>query len=115
MHRDEVILRRSFAGDSDEHPIHRHPIPQRDKFIAGHGGHGQFVGLEGVPPLLTRAQEIRRSYQTEIEAFRTRLREGCERNQCHYVLVNTRDALRDTLSGYLAFRRKTGRSRRGAA
>jgi uncharacterized protein (DUF58 family) len=78
-------------------------------------GNVEFVGLEGVPPLLTRAQEIRRSYQTEIDAFRTRLREGCERNQCHYVLVNTRDALRDTLSGYLAFRRKTGRSRRGAA
>lgn len=78
-------------------------------------GNVEFVGLEGVPPLLTRAQEIRQSYQAEIEAFRDRLREGCERNQCHYVLVNTRDALRDTLSAYLAFRRKTGRGRRGAA
>lgn len=76
-------------------------------------GNVEFVGLEGVPPLLTRAQEIRRSYQAEIEAFRTRLREGCERNQSHYVMVNTGDALRDTLSGYLAFRRKTGRVRRG--
>ena len=75
-------------------------------------GNVEFVGLEGVPPLLTRAQEIRRSYQAEIEAFGKRLREGCERNQSHYVPVNPREPLRDTLSGYLAFRRKTGRTRR---
>lgn len=76
-------------------------------------GNVEFVGLEGIPPLMTRASEIRKSYQREVEAFRTRLREGCERNQSHYVLVNTADPLRDTLSGYLAFRKKTGRARRG--
>ncbi len=77
-------------------------------------GNVEFIGLEGATPVLTRAHEIRKGYQEEIEAFRTRLREGCERNQSHYVLVNTRDSLRETLSGYLAFRRKTGRVRRGA-
>lgn len=76
-------------------------------------GNIEFVGLEGMPSQLTRAQEIRRSYQAEIRAFCQRLREGCERNQCHYVQVNTGDSLRDTLNGYLAFRRKTGRLRRG--
>jgi uncharacterized protein (DUF58 family) len=76
-------------------------------------GNVQFVGLEGVPALMTRASEIRRSYLEEVEAFRRRLREGCDRNQTHYVLVNTAQALRETLSGYLAFRRKTGRVRRG--
>lgn len=76
-------------------------------------GNVEFVGLEGIPPLMTRASEIRKSYQQEVEAFRTRLREGCERNQSHYVLVNTGEPLRDTLSGYLAFRKKTGRARRG--
>lgn len=75
-------------------------------------GNVEFVGLEGIPPLLVRAHEIRRSYQEEVEGFCRRLREGCERNQSHYVRVNTSDSLRDTLSGYLAFRRKTGRNRR---
>ncbi|MBL9138426.1 MAG: DUF58 domain-containing protein [Verrucomicrobiales bacterium] len=76
-------------------------------------GNVEFVGLEGLPPQLTRAHEIRKSYRQEIDAFRNRLREGCERNQSHYVLVNTGDPLRETLSGYLAFRKKTGRTRRG--
>jgi uncharacterized protein (DUF58 family) len=75
-------------------------------------GNVEFVGLEGVPPLLTRAHEIRRSYLEEVEGFCRRLREGCERNQSHYVRVNTSESLRDTLNGYLAFRRKTGRVRR---
>jgi uncharacterized protein (DUF58 family) len=76
-------------------------------------GNVEFVGLEGIAPQLTRAQEVRRSYQSEIQAFCRRVREGCERNQSHYVLVNTAEPLRETLTGYLAFRRKTGRSRRG--
>lgn len=75
-------------------------------------GNIEFVGLEGLPTLLTRAHEIRRSYRQEMDAFRNRLREGCEHNQSHYVLVNTGHPLKETLSGYLAFRRKTGRSRR---
>jgi hypothetical protein len=75
-------------------------------------GNVEFVGLEGVPPLLTRAHEIRRTYLEEVEGFCRRLREGCERNQSHYVRVNTSESLRDTLNGYLAFRRKTGRVRR---
>lgn len=75
-------------------------------------GNVEFVGLEGVPPLFTRAHEIRRTYLEEVESFCRRLREGCERNQSHYVRVNTADSMRDTLNGYLAFRRKSSRVRR---
>lgn len=67
----------------------------------------EFEGLEAIPKLLTRPQEIRKSYLAELEAFRTRLREGCEKNQCHYVPVNTGHPLHEVLSGYLAFRLKT--------
>lgn len=67
----------------------------------------EFEGLEAVPKILTRPAEIRRSYLRELEAFRTRLRDGCERNQCHYVLVNTAQPLNEVLSGYLAFRLRT--------
>ncbi|MBM3877726.1 MAG: DUF58 domain-containing protein [Verrucomicrobia bacterium] len=67
----------------------------------------EFEGLEAIPKLLTRPQEIRKSYLRELEGFRTRVREGCEKNHCHYVPVNTGHALHEVLAGYLAFRLKT--------
>ena len=67
----------------------------------------QFEGLESVPKILTRPNEIRKSYLREIEAFRNRLRDGCEKNQCHYTLVNTAQTLHEVLSSYLAFRLRT--------
>src|SRR6266496_3519732 len=68
----------------------------------------EFEGLEQIPKLLTRPAEIRRSYLREVEAFRRRIRDGCEKNQCHYTLVNTAQPLQEMLSAYLAFRlRKT--------
>jgi uncharacterized protein (DUF58 family) len=69
----------------------------------------EFEGLEGMDKLMTRPREIRRSYLREVEAFRARLREGCEKNNAHYVLVNTGHSLHEVLSGYLAFRLKTTR------
>src|ERR1051325_4717842 len=67
----------------------------------------EFEGLEGVPKILTRPGEIRKSYLHEVEAFRLRLRDGCEKNQCHYTLVNTAQPLHEVLSAYLAFRLRT--------
>lgn len=67
----------------------------------------EFDGLEGMDKLMTRPREIRKSYLREVEAFRQRLREGCEKNNVHYVLVNTGHSLHEVLSGYLAFRLKT--------
>jgi uncharacterized protein (DUF58 family) len=67
----------------------------------------EFEGLENWPTILTRPRDIRRSYLAEVEAFRRRIREGCERNQVHYVLVNTAQALGEVLGGYLAFRQRT--------
>ena len=67
------------------------------------------VAGAAAPKLLTRPSEIRRSYLREMEAFRLRLRDGCEKNQCHYVLVNIAHPLEEVLSGYLAFRLRTTR------
>ncbi len=69
----------------------------------------EFDGLEGLERQTTRPAEIRKSYLRELEQFQTRLREGCERNQVHYVLVNTAHPLHEVLSGYLAFRHRTVR------
>jgi uncharacterized protein (DUF58 family) len=67
----------------------------------------EFNGLENIPRILTRPNEIRDSYLAELRAFCQRIREGCEKNHCHYALVNTGNPLHEVLSGYLAFRRKT--------
>lgn len=70
-------------------------------------GQVEFDGLEGIDKIQTRPAEIRKSYLREVEAFRQRLREGCERNNCHYTLVNTAQPLHEVLSAYLAFRLRT--------
>ena len=67
----------------------------------------EFEGLEQVPKILTRPSEIRRSYLREVEAFRLRLRSGAEKNNCHYVLVNTSHPLHEVLTAYLGFRLRT--------
>ena len=70
-------------------------------------GQVEFDGLEGMAKIQTRPAEIRKSYLREVEMFRQRLREGCERNNCHYTLVNTAQPLHEVLSAYLAFRLRT--------
>jgi uncharacterized protein (DUF58 family) len=67
----------------------------------------EFEGLEKIPKILTRPNEIRDSYLAEVEAFRRGIREGCEKNNCHYVLVNTGQPLPEMLGAYLAFRART--------
>jgi uncharacterized protein (DUF58 family) len=67
----------------------------------------EFEGLEQVPKILTRPSEIRKSYLREVEAFRLRLRGGVEKNNCHYVLVNTSQPLHEVLTAYLGFRLRT--------
>ena len=67
----------------------------------------EFVGLEDIPKIQTRPGEIRKSYLRELAAYLDRFRTGCERNECHYVLVNTSYPLDEVLSGYLAFRLRT--------
>jgi uncharacterized protein (DUF58 family) len=70
-------------------------------------GNVEFDGLEQTSLLKTRPYEIRKSYLQQIENFRKRMSEGCERNSTHYLLVNTSHPLHEVLSGYLAFRQKT--------
>ena len=70
-------------------------------------GNIEFEGLEAIPKILAQAHEIKKGYLREVNAFCTRIREGCERNNCHYTLVNTRNPLHETLTSYLAFRLRT--------
>src|SRR5689334_14209326 len=70
-------------------------------------GQVEFEGLENVPKLQTRPAEIRKSYLREVQGFLGRLRDGCERNNCHYTLINTAQPWHEVLSAYLAFRLRT--------
>ena len=79
----------------------------RDELEFPFTGLVEFEGLEQTQKILTRPSEIQKSYLREMETFRRRLREGCERNHCHYVLVNTAQPLHEVLSAYLAFRLRT--------
>ena len=67
----------------------------------------EFEGLENTPKLMTRPNEIRKSYMKQVEGFCERIRLGLERQNCHYVLANTGHPLHEMLSGYLAFRQRT--------
>ena len=67
----------------------------------------EFEGLEGVPKVMTRPREIRKSYLKQVNDFRQRVREGCQRLNVHYVLTDTSHPLHETLSAYLAFRLRT--------
>jgi uncharacterized protein (DUF58 family) len=70
-------------------------------------GQIEFEGLENIPKLQTRPAEIRKSYLREVEGFLARMRDGCERNNCHYTLINTAQPWPEVLSAYLAFRLRT--------
>lgn len=64
----------------------------------------EFQGLENLPHLKTRPSEIRKTYLKEFAAFQTKLRKGCEKNQCHFTTFDTSQPLHETLTSYLAFR-----------
>ena len=67
----------------------------------------EFDGLENIPKIQTRPTQIKKTYHREFEAFRKRLRDACERHQCHFVDVRTDEPLDEVLSNYLAFRKAT--------
>jgi uncharacterized protein (DUF58 family) len=66
----------------------------------------KFDGMEDNIKLLTRPQLIRPAYQRALKKFLEELQEGCERNRCDYVPVNTGRPLAETLTEYLARRQR---------
>jgi len=64
----------------------------------------KFDGMEDGIKLLTRPQLIRPAYERALQKFLKDLQEGCERNRCDYVPMNTGKPLAETLTEYLARR-----------
>jgi uncharacterized protein (DUF58 family) len=63
-----------------------------------------FKGLEGLPEILTEPHALRRAYQSEIQAFVSEMRKGCQMVDMDYVLLRTDQDLDKALSTYLAAR-----------
>jgi uncharacterized protein (DUF58 family) len=68
------------------------------------GGMVKFDGMEDHVKLLTRPQLIRPAYQRALKKYLEELQQGCERNRCDYVLMNTGRKLSEALTEYLARR-----------
>jgi uncharacterized protein (DUF58 family) len=64
----------------------------------------KFDGMEDGIKLLTRPQLIRPAYERALKKFLDDLQEGCERNRCDYVRMNTGKPLAESLIEYLARR-----------
>jgi uncharacterized protein (DUF58 family) len=64
----------------------------------------KFDGMEDGIKLLTRPQLIRPAYKRALHKYLTELQEGCERNRCDYVQMNTGKPLVESLTEYLARR-----------
>ncbi|MBI4231372.1 MAG: DUF58 domain-containing protein [Planctomycetes bacterium] len=64
----------------------------------------RFVGLEGIPPILTQPRALRQAYLDEVTRFREALRKGCRGYNIDYVPVTTDQTLDVVLTAYLATR-----------
>ncbi len=67
----------------------------------------KFDAMEEKMHLLTRPQLVRPTYLRALKKYLEDLQQGCERNRCDYVQVNTGKPLAETLAEYLARRLRT--------
>ena len=67
----------------------------------------KFDAMEEKMHLMTRPQLVRPTYLRAFKKFVTELQQGCERNRCDYVQMNTGKPLAEGLTAYLARRLMT--------
>ena len=72
----------------------------------------RFVGLEGIPPVLTNPRALRAAYLEEVRKFRDEIVRGCRSFDVDYVPVVTDQPLDVVLTAYLAARTGGVRGRR---
>ena len=71
----------------------------------------RFRGLEMDLELFAEPRALRKSYLETVDRFRQAVRKVCSVNGIDYVLLNTKEPLDAALSGYLAFRQRTARTK----
>ena len=67
-------------------------------------GNVKFDYLEGPLQVLTRPHLIRPAYLRAVQKYLKEMQEGCERNRCDYVPLDTSKPLGEALTAYLARR-----------
>jgi uncharacterized protein (DUF58 family) len=88
----------------DGHEVTVFHVLHPDELQFPFDGMVKFDGMEERLQLLTRPQLVRPAYMRALKKYMDDLREGCERNRCDYVLLNTARPLAETLTEYLARR-----------
>ncbi len=71
----------------------------------------EFDGMEVTERIKTRPKDVRKTYMAELQAFLDRVRYMCERNNAHYMLLNTSHPLHEAVSSYLTFRMRVKNKR----
>jgi uncharacterized protein (DUF58 family) len=64
----------------------------------------QFIGLEGLPEVITDPRALRKAYLEEFSAFLRNIKTGCRQNLIDYVEMRTDQPLDLALSSYLSGR-----------
>ena len=64
----------------------------------------QFIGLEGLPEVITDPRALRRAYLEEFGAFLKSVKSGCRQHMVDYIEMRTDQPLDLALSSYLAGR-----------
>jgi uncharacterized protein (DUF58 family) len=89
-----------FAG----HEVTVFHIMHADELRFPFEGLVKFDGMEEKLELMTRPQLIKPTYLRALENYQKALQDGCERNRCDYLLMNTTKPLAESLTAYLARR-----------
>jgi uncharacterized protein (DUF58 family) len=124
MRRREIVMVFSdFFTDLDaletavqRFRYHRHEVVlfqvlHRDEWDFDFDGAVKFVGLEIAEELLTRPEELRRSYLAALDDFNGRFEGLCQRNRVERVPIDTSRELAGTFIDYLNQRSLLNRGR----
>ncbi|MBX7106135.1 MAG: DUF58 domain-containing protein [Gemmataceae bacterium] len=86
------------------HEVTLFHIMHGDELTFPFTGNVRFLGMELPEELMAKPQLLKPAYLRAVEAFRYKLRQGCDACRADYVLVDTTRSLSQTLSEYLARR-----------
>ena len=85
----------------DTHDVVVFHIMHRDELTFPFDENVRFDGLEDIDPVKTDAQQIRKRYQDEVDAYLRTFTKGCEDSGVEYILMDTSVPLEITLAEYL--------------
>ena len=93
------------------HEVVLFQVMHHDELAFDLEGSIRFVGLELPEELLSRPEELRRSYLEAFRVYETQFQEICQRNHIERIVVDTSRELSDVFADYLNRHSRLARSR----